>query len=456
MARKTLTSSKKKNNPVVAVVGLGRFGQVMLRLLGSDFNLILYNRSKERYKEIELKPYMKIAENAEDIYGADVVIYCVSIASFESVIRDHSKNFKNQLLVDTCSVKQHPAEVFKKYLKGKKACALLTHPMFGPDSSKDGFQGLPIVVDGAMCDQKEYQFWKEYFAGKGLNIVEMKAKEHDQLAANSQGVTHFIGRLLEQFGFKETVIDTMGAKRLQQVMENTCNDTWELFLNLQNYNHYTKKMMIDLGQAYEEIYNKLIMGYHDRDHIEIGIQGGVGSFNHEAILKYTKEHNIHNFKIKYLYTTDKVLRSLHVGSIDYGLFAVHNSVGGVVQETINAMADYKFEIVEEFDVLIRHFLMKRKDVGLKDIEQIMAHPQVLKQCRGTLAKKYPKMKLTSGKHDLIDTANAAKALSKGMIDKNTAILGPRGLSELFNLEIVGKDLQDNKENLTGFMLVKRK
>jgi len=57
-------------------------------------------------------------------------------------------------------------------------------------------------------------------------------------------------------------------------------------------------------------------------------------------------------------------------------FAIHNSIGGIVKESIYAMAKYKFAIVEEFAIQIAHALMIRKDAALKDVRTIMTHPQV--------------------------------------------------------------------------------
>ncbi|MBN2101044.1 prephenate dehydrogenase/arogenate dehydrogenase family protein [Candidatus Dojkabacteria bacterium] len=454
--RKKLSKKKKSSKPVVAIVGLGRFGKVIYRMLKDDFPLILFNRSKERYDEIEIGKETEIAASEKEIYNADVVIYCISIASFEEVISKHKRFFCDNLLIDTCSVKEHPKRVFEKYLKGTRARAILTHPMFGPDSSKDGFEGLPLVMDRFVATKNEYAFWKNYFKSKGIRIEEFSAKDHDRIAANSMGVTHFIGRLLNEFGFDETPIDTVGTQYLHRIKEFTINDTWELFLNLQNYNSYTKQMRIRLGNAYDSIYNKLLPERIDPNFVVYGIQGGVGSFNHQVITKYTADRGIKDYKLKYLYTTESVLRNLHVGSIDFGLFAIFNKAGGIVKESVDAISDYTFDIVEEIPTPIRHFLMKRRETDWASIDTIMAHPQVLKQCEETLRKKYPDLKQKSGKHDLIDTAAAARALSKGLISTNVAILGPEGLSDLFDLEVVDKDLQDDSENITTFMLVKRK
>ncbi len=283
----------------------------------------------------------------------------------------------------------------------------------------------------------------------------MKAANHDRLAAYSQGITHFIGRALQKFNFQATTIDTLGAKRLHQVKQQTCNDSWQLFVDLQTKNPYTKQMRIRLGKSLEKIYNKLLPKRINPNYIVYGIQGGAGSFNHQAILHFTKKNKIKKFKIKYLYTTEKVLKALHKGNIDFGLFAIHNSQGGVVEESIQAASEYKFKIVKQFAILVRHFLMKRKDIPLDKIKKILTHPQVIKQCQNTLKSKYAHLPIKSGKGDLIDQAVVAKKLAENKLPKNIALIGPKNLAKLYNLEIIDRDLQDNKNNLTSFLLVSR-
>ena len=429
----------------IAIIGNGRFGQILFSLLKDDFLVSVFD-SKNSKTESDLRK----------IYDHNVIFFAVPISSFESVIKLHKKYFKeNHLLIDVLSVKMHPKKVFNKYLKGLKTQALLTHPMFGPDSSKNGFSGLPIILDEYKTDNKNFSFWKDFFVKKGLRAIKMSAQEHDRLAANSQGVTHFIGRLLEKFELKPTKIDSLGAKKLQEVIGQTCNDTWQLFSDLQNYNPYTKLMRIKLGRTYDLLYSRLLPKRVNRKKVIFGIQGGKGSFNEEAILFYVNKNKIKKYQIKYLYTSEKVLKNLHEGNIDYGLFAIQNAVGGVVEESTHAMAKYKFKIVEEFQILIRHFLMKRKDADVKQIKTITAHSQNFRQCKNNLTNKYFNLEQVSGQGDLLDTARSAEALARNRIDKNTAILGPKILAEIYNLEIIDRDLQDIKDNLTSFFLVSR-
>lgn len=449
----------------VSIIGFGRFGKTLYKLIKDDFNVIIYDKKKVGLSRLGLNGNTKIAKHIADVYDAEVIFYAVPIAAFESVIQTHKKYFqKYHLLIDVLSVKLHPAKIFDKYLNEQVLSAsrnetttqaLLTHPMFGPDSSTEGFGGLPIVLDKFRTNEETYRFWKEYFKKKGLRIVEMSAREHDRAAANSQGLTHFIGRLLQAYNFKATPIDTLGASKLLEVMGQICSDTWELFEGLQHYNPYTQDMCARLGDAYDKIYSKLLPKQKNPNGVTCGIQGGKGSFNEEAFLYYTKQRGITNYRLKYLYTAEAVLRKLTEGDIDVGQLAIQNSVGGIVAESLQAIAKHSCSIVEEFAIKISHALMIRNDAEFTEVNTIMSHPQVFAQCKDTLLKKYPRLKQISGEGELIDQAMIAKHLSENKLPKTIATMGSKVLAELYDLKIIEDNLQDAKANYTSFLHVAR-
>jgi hypothetical protein len=310
-------------------------------------------------------------------------------------------------------------------------------------------------MDRFKTDAGNYKYWKDYFASKKLKVVEMTPDQHDRMAANSQGLTHFVGRLLEEYGLGDSPIDTLGARKLLAIKQQTTGDSWQLFNDLQHYNPYTKKMRLQLGEAYDKVYNKLLPRQASPDYLTIGIQGGKGSFNEEAVMYWLERSEITDYKIKYLHTTQKVLAALHSGEVDRGLFAIHNSVGGAVGESIEAMARYKFTIVEEFAIIIAHAMMIRDDAEYGDITTIMSHPQVFAQCKHTLPRKYPHLKLESGKGELIDHAKVAERLAAHKLPSNIATMGSKILADIYGLKIVEDNLQDAKENYTSFLMVKR-
>lgn len=185
----------------------------------------------------------------------------------------------------------------------------------------------------------------------------------------------------------------------------------------------------------------------------IGIQGGKGSFNEEACRFYCEKNNIKNYSIKYLYTSENVLKALNKKQIDRGQFAIQNSIGGVVRESINALSRYNCKILNEFEIIINHCLLVRLDVSLDAITTIMSHPQALAQCKATLQRKYPNKKLISGKGNLVDQATAAKNLSLGKISFRTAVLASKVCSTLYCLGVLDEGLQDKKDNYTTFLFV---
>lgn len=188
--------------------------------------------------------------------------------------------------------------------------------------------------------------------------------------------------------------------------------------------------------------------------IIIGIQGGKGSFNEEACLYYCEKNKIKNFEIKYLYTSNNVLRSLSEKKIDKGQFAIQNSIGGMVHETLDALSKYNCRILNEFEIIINHCLLGWEGVKIEEIKTIMSHPQALAQCKSTLAKKHRDKKLVSGKGNLVDQATAAKFLSLGKIPKSTAVLASSVCAKIYpNLEILAEGLQDRKDNYTTFLFV---
>jgi len=192
-----------------------------------------------------------------------------------------------------------------------------------------------------------------------------------------------------------------------------------------------------------------------KEPLVLGIQGGRGSFNEEAARQRLKRTPDRPFTLTFLHTTENVLKALHDGSIDRGQFAIRNSLGGMVEETVEASKNYAYEKVDEFAIKITHALMISKDAELEDIDTIMAHPQVLSQCKYTLQRKYSHLKLVSGEGDAIDPAKVAEMLSEGKLEKNIAALGSKGLAEIYGLKIAANNLQDSGSNFTTFVWVQR-
>ena len=235
-----------------AVYGLGRFGSFWAECLyKAGCDVIAYSRSEHPMPEGVRKA------DEDEVLSAPVLFFCVAISSFESVLkRVGSRIGRDTVVMDTCSVKIMPSQWMKENIPADRTI-IATHPMFGPDSGRNGVKGLPLVMCPVSPANEKYDEMKSLFLSMGLDVLEMSAEEHDEEAAYSQGVTHFVGRTLSQMGMKPTPIATQGYRNLMTIVEQTCNDPMQLFYDLQRYNPYAKEMRLSLQVAIEKVLNAL-------------------------------------------------------------------------------------------------------------------------------------------------------------------------------------------------------
>ena len=122
--------------------------------------------------------------------------------------------------------------------------------------------------------------------------------------------------------------------------------------------------------------------------LKIGIQGGKGSFSETVGEVFAKNHGIENFEIIFQISSEKVLNGIENGSTDFGIFAMENAQGGVVIESVKALAEHQCKIVEMFHIPISQNLLVLHNVHIGDITEIHSHHQALRQCRNYLLDNF--------------------------------------------------------------------
>ncbi|MFH1727572.1 MAG: prephenate dehydratase domain-containing protein [Pseudomonadota bacterium] len=183
----------------------------------------------------------------------------------------------------------------------------------------------------------------------------------------------------------------------------------------------------------------------------IGIQGGKGSSNEKACNEFCRKLNIHNYQIKYLISTENVLKELDQGKIDLGTFAVKSSRMGLVKETQEAIKKYPFKKIDEIDLKIDHAFLGVKKLNKGQYSRIISHPQALKEHKEYIQKQYPNAKLIEAK----DTALAARRLKEGKYGCKTLIIFPKASAKIYQLKVIEDNLPTNKGYNTTFYLVKK-
>ncbi len=230
----------------IGIIGAGRLGSLLAR----------YFAKRHDVKVHDVRPAKSSASLAQAC-AQDVVIPCVPIGEFETAIKKMSPLLRpGSLVVDVCSVMEHPVRVMKKRLP-RSIQLLATHPNFGPDSAAESMEGRKIIVSRVRVKGPLYPAFKRALREYGLVIVEMSPAAHDKKAAESLVLTHFIGRALIGLGSKTTGIDTEGYRRLLRILQTVQNDSWELFEDMNRYNAYAAPMRRRLLRVMKEIDRKV-------------------------------------------------------------------------------------------------------------------------------------------------------------------------------------------------------
>ena len=226
----------------VGIIGFGRFGKILSNILQKGFIIKVYDIQSQSYHNgVQFT-------SLEEILKEKVIFIAVPIRHFESLINDISGELKNNTtIIDVCSVKKYTSDIMKNVLP-KEIGIISSHPMFGPDSYLSN-KKLKMMMHSTRDVYGQYDFWKKFFSDQNIKILEMTPDMHDRLAAKTQGVTHFLGRTLKEFGIQKTNLDTQGFRDLIDLVDQTCNDTWELYADLQTYNPYTVEMINNLKNS---------------------------------------------------------------------------------------------------------------------------------------------------------------------------------------------------------------
>ena len=228
----------------VSIIGFGRFGAMLHSLLSKGFEVDVFDKNSIDNSDVN-------EVSIEDALQNETIFIAVPIRDFENLVKEISKKISSgKTVIDVCSVKVFPKKVMLDNLSNETDI-IATHPLFGPDSLKDS--GSVMTMESVRNTFGRYNFWKNYFESQNISIEEISAEEHDMMAARSQGLTHFVGRVIDDFGTNQTRIDTEGYKALHKLVNQTCNDTWELFEDIQNFNPFTEKMISELNESFEKI-----------------------------------------------------------------------------------------------------------------------------------------------------------------------------------------------------------
>lgn len=219
----------------IGIIGQGRFGSLLTKHLRTNNQVTSVDRDAA-------------TPDVDALKGCELIIFAVPNRELAEVVKYYKSYIaETAIVMDVGSVKVKPCQLLESEFTHN---VLGTHPLFGPDSAGDSWEGQKMVFCKLHIDDQPYQRVKDLFVSRGVQAIECTPDEHDRMMAKTQALVHFIGRALT--GIQPQEIATPDYANLLKMMEKVTNDTWELFFDMQHLNPYAEEVRKDfLAKAHD-------------------------------------------------------------------------------------------------------------------------------------------------------------------------------------------------------------
>ncbi len=177
--------------------------------------------------------------------------------------------------------------------------------------------------------------------------------------------------------------------------------------------------------------------------LKVAYLGPEGTFTQQATLKQFGDSVVGTPMV----TVDDVFREVTSESCNYGVVPVENSSEGVVNHTLDNFLSSNLQICGEVELRVHHNLMVSSE-ATADIKRIYSHQQTLGQCRRWLNGHYPNV-------PRLTTSSNAEAARRVAEEKDAAAIAGEIAAEIYDLNIVSRQIEDESDNTTRFIVVGR-
>lgn len=149
---------------------------------------------------------------------------------------------------------------------------------------------------------------------------------------------------------------------------------------------------------------------------------------------------------------DEVFRTVEAGQADYGVVPVENSTEGAIGLTLDLLLTSTLKICGEVTLPIHHCLLSQQ-TDINNISHVFSHAQSLAQCHEWLHKTLPLAELEA----VTSNARAAQMIHDLVSADGTfaAAIASKRAAEIFHLNILAENIEDDPKNTTRFLVLGR-
>lgn len=175
--------------------------------------------------------------------------------------------------------------------------------------------------------------------------------------------------------------------------------------------------------------------------IAVAFLGPLGTFSEEAA---NKQFGGLSAPVQ-CSSIDEVFRMVESAKVDYGVVPVENSTEGAVGRTLDLLMATSLSICGEIELAVHHNLLSKTN-KLSGIRKVYSHAQSLSQCHEWLNQNLSGVELQA----VVSNAEAAKL---AMAEDGAAAIASKRAGELFGLNILAENIEDDPKNTTRFLVL---
>ncbi len=248
-----------KQMKTLAIIGFGKFGQLMAGVLKNHFEVSAYNpRDKSK---IAAKSGISYEPSLKKAVQKDIIMLSMPISALEDITQKIAPHLKpNTLVLDVCSVKQIPCEIMSRLLP-ENVDIIGTHPLFGPDSLKtcDKYDVSDRKIALCPVRMKNHSVFdiRRYLEKLNLLVYIVTPEEHDREMAIAQGLTHYIALGLIKMKLDTQELTTPNCDALLSIVDKLDGEADMLLRDIQIMNPYAKDQRKKFRKMLDEIEKKI-------------------------------------------------------------------------------------------------------------------------------------------------------------------------------------------------------
>jgi prephenate dehydratase len=147
-------------------------------------------------------------------------------------------------------------------------------------------------------------------------------------------------------------------------------------------------------------------------------------------------------------TFEHCFQVVTAGDADLAMIPIENSVAGRVADIHHLLPTSDLSIIGEYFLPVHHQLLGVRGARAEELEVVQSHIHALGQCRRIIRE------LGLAAEVAADTAGSARYVAE-LGDPKRAAIAPRLAAEIYGLDILREDVEDEEHNTTRFVVLAR-